>query len=284
VNRRLLALAALLALPVLADADASDKTLDKIRKSKAITIAYRADALPFSYQDGNQPAGYTVELCKRVVASLEQQLGVQPIAVKWVVATTQDRLDLVSKGQAEMECGATTATLSRMERVDFSSPVFVDVTGLLARKAAGATSLAGLAGKKIAVVEGTTNQRALDKALKTALVSATVVTVKAREEAVAALEAGTVDAYAGDRVLLQGLAGKVKDPSQYEVLGDELGFEPYALVLPRGAASFRLGVNRALAQIYSSDAIVEVFRRAFGPNTKPSQALLVMYGLNAYPE
>jgi len=76
----------------------------------------------------------------------------------------------------------------------------------------------------------------------------------------------------------------VKDPSQYELLADDLGFEPYGIVLPRGDASFRLAVNRALAQIYASDAIVEVFRRTFGANVGPSPALVIMYGLNAYPE
>jgi len=284
VIRRLAALAALLAVPALVHAQAPLDTLRKIRDSKTITIAYRTDALPFSYEADKQPAGYTVDMCKRVVASLEQQLKVQPITVKWVAATTQNRLELVSKGQVDLECGATTATLSRMEQVDFSSPVFVDTTGVLVRSTTGARSLAGLAGKKIAVIGGTSNQKALEAALKRDLVSATVVTLKSREEAVAALEAGTVDALAGDKILLVGLGGKVKDPSVYEVLADDLGFEPYAIVLPRGDTSLRLAVNRALAQIYSSDAIVEVFRRAFGPNAKPSPALLVMYGINAYPE
>jgi ABC-type amino acid transport substrate-binding protein len=284
VIRRLAALAILLAAPALALAQALDGTLKKIHDSKTVTIAYRTDALPFSYEDNGQPAGYTVDVCKRVVASIEQQLKSQPIAVKWVAATSQNRLELVRKGQADMECGATTATLSRMEQVDFSNPVFVDTTGVLVRKASGAKSLGGLAGKKIAVVGGTTNQKALEGALKHSLVSAIVVTVKNRDEGVAVLEAGTVDALAGDRILLMGLSGKVKDPPQYELLGDDLSFEPYAIVLPRGDASFRLAVNRALAKLYSSDAIVEVFRRAFGPNAKPSTALVVMYGLNSYPE
>jgi len=284
VNRRHAAIAFSLVFPALVHAQVLDATLKKIRDSKTITIAYRADALPFSFEDNKQPTGYTVDLCKRVVASIEQQLKVQPIAVKWVPSTVQNRLDLVRKGQADMECGATTATFSRMEQVDFSSPVFVDATALLVRKASGARSLSGLAGKKIAVVDRTSNQKALDTALKSALVSATVVTVKSREEAVAALEAGTADALADDRVLLLGLGEKVKDPLQYELLTDELGFEPYAIVLPLGATSFRLAVNRALAQIYSSGAIAEVFHRAFGPNAKPSSALVVMYGLNSYPE
>jgi ABC-type amino acid transport substrate-binding protein len=284
VIRLAVALLAFLAAPALVQAQALDGTLKKIRDSKTVTIAYRTDALPFSFEENKQPAGYTVDLCKRVVASLEQQLKTQPLAVKWVAATSQNRMELVRKGQADMECGSTTATLSRMEQVDFSSPVFVDTTGLLVRKASGAKSLGGLAGKKIAVVGGTTNQKALETALKKQLVSATVVTVKNRDEGIAALEAGTADALASDKILLVGLAGKVKDPSQYELLADDLGFEPYGIVLPRGDASFRLAVNRALAQIYASDAIVEVFRRTFGPNVAPSPALVIMYGLNSFPE
>jgi len=282
--KRLAIVLALLAAPALAQAQGAPDTLKKIRDGKSITIAYRTDALPFSFEENKQPAGYSVELCKRVVASLEQQLKTQPLAVKWVAATSQNRMDLVRKGEAHMECGSTTATLSRMEQVDFSSPIFVDTTGLLVRKSSGAKALGGLAGKKIAVVPGTTNEKALQNALKKQLVSASVVSVKNRDEGIAALEAGTVDALASDKILLVGLAGKVKDPSQYELLADDLGFEPYGIVLPRGDANFRLAVNRALAQIYASDAIVEVFRRTFGPNVAPSPALVIMFGLNSYPE
>ena len=280
--RRLAALAALLTTPALAHG--LDGRLKKIHDTKTVTIAYRTDALPFSYEDNKQPVGYTVELCKKVVASLEQQLKVQSLAVKWVAATTQNRIELVRKGEVDLECGATTATLSRMELVDFSSPVFVDSTGVLVRKSVGAKSLAGLAGVKILVVAGTTNQTALAKALEDGRVNATVVPVKTRAEAVEALEAGTADALAGDRILLLGLGTKVKDPTLWEMMGDELGYEPYALVLPRGDASFRLAVNRALSQLYQGDAIVEIFRRAFGPSAKPTAALAVMYGINAYPE
>ena len=261
-----------------------DATLKKIRDSKTITIAHRTDALPFSFVEGSQPAGYTVELCKRIVSSIEQQLKVQPLTVKWVAATSQNRLELVQKRQVDMECGATTATLSRMESVDFSSPVFVDTTGLLARKAAGAKSLSEMAGKKIAVVTGTTNEKALANAMKRQLISATIVPVKNRDEGIAQLEKGSVDAFAGDKVLLLGLAKKVKDVASYTLLDDNLGFEPYAIALPYGDAGMRLAVNKALAQIYKSDAIVEIFRKAFGAEVEPTGPLLIMYGLGAFPE
>ena len=280
---RIAALAALLAAPALLHAQGYD-TLKKIRDSKTVTIAYRTDAVPFSSEKDKQAVGYTVEICKRVVANLEQQLKIQPLAVKWVAATSQNRMDLVKNKQADMECGSTTATFSRMEQVDFSSAVFLDTTGVLVSKASGATNFAGLAGKKIAVVGGTTNQKAIEAAMKRASISVNVVTVANRDAGVKALEAGSVDAFASDKILLIGIAPKVKDATKYEMLAEDFGFEPYAIVLPRGDASFRLAINRALAQIYRSDAIIEIFRGTFGGDFSPSPALLVMYGLGSLPD
>ncbi len=280
---RLAAVLLCLAVPALANAQAPD-TLKKIRDSKTVTIAYRTDAMPFSFEgEGKQPAGYTVEICKRVATSIEQQLKT-PLQVKWVAATSQNRLELVQKGQADMECGATTATFSRMEIVDFSSAVFVDTTGLVTRKTSGVKSLAGLAGKKVGVVSGTTNQTALEASLKRQLVSASVVTFKNRAEALAALEAASIDAFAGDKVLLLGLGMQLKDPAQFEVLADDLGFEPYAIVLPRNDSAFRLAVNRGLAQVFRGEAIAEIFRRAFGPNAAPTLGLRAMFDLGSFPE
>ena len=281
---RFIVVLALLAAPALVHAQKVDRTLKKIAESKTLTIAYRTDALPFAYEnESKQPAGYTVELCKRVAASLERQLKIKSLQVKWVQATSQNRLELVRKGQADMECGSTTVSLSRMGDVDFSSYVFVDSTGLLVRNATGAKSFKDLAGKRIAVVLKTTNQAAVEAAMKQFAVSATVVPVKTRGDGIAALEAGSVDAFASDKLLLLGLAGKVKDQSQYTLLADDLSFEPYAIVLPRGDANFRLAVNRALAEIYRGAEIGEIFRRTFGAGIDPTPMLIVVYGLGAYP-
>ena len=283
MNRCLVALAGLLSLPAF-PAHALESRLDRIRSSKTIALAYRTDAPPFSFQNGGQPAGYTVDLCKRVVTSLGQQLKVQSLAVKWVPADVQTRLDLVRKGEVDMECGTTTATLSRMEQVDFSNPVWVDVTGLIVRKSVGARAIGSLSGKSIAVVAGTPNQRALEDSLKKGLVSAKVVAVKTYDDAIALLDGGKVDALAAGKTMLLGMGAKLKDASDYDLLNDDIGYVPYAIVLPLGASGLRVAVNRALSQIYDSDAIGDVFRGTFGPNAKPSAALVIMYRLNIYPE
>ena len=281
---RPLTLLAAALIPSLTFAQTADKALQRIRETKTVNVAYRTDAVPFAFDRGEQPAGYSVELCKRVVASLEQQLKVQPLAIKWVPVNVQNRFDAIRKGTADIECGTTTAALSRMDEVDFSNPIWVDVTGVIVRKSVGARGLGGLAGKSIAVVAGTPNQRALEESLKKGLVSAKVVPAKTYDEAIALVEGGKTDALAAGKTMLVGLGVKLKDAGEYDLLPDDIGYIPYAITMPLGANGLRLAVNRALSQVYDSDAIAEIFRSSFGPNAKPSTALIIMYRLNIYPE
>jgi len=284
VNRRIL-LAALVAalLPALAVAQGTDR-LKRIKDTKTIAIAHRTDALPFSYLDeSKQPTGYTVELCKRVVTLLEQQIGVQGLKIKWVPVTTQNRFDAVAKGDADMECGSSTVTLTRMKQVDFSNYVFVDGTSLLARSELGAKSISDLAGRRIGVIAGTSNEKALQAALKDRAVTAAVSAVSTREEGLAKVESGELDALASDQVLLLGLASKAKEPKKLAIVDDSLSFEPYAIVLPKDA-NLRIEVNTALARIYRSPAIIDVYGQWFGAFGKPGQALRAVYIMGSIPD
>lgn len=279
-----LLLCAALALPQ-AGAQGLDGRLKKIADTKTITIAHRTDAAPFSFVDADKNVtGFSVDLCRRVVASLEKQLKIDKLAVKWVPVTTQTRFDTVAKGQADMECGASTVTLSRMKTVDFSSFIFIETTGLMAKAAAGYKSLADLGGKKIAVIAGTTNERAVRAQLERRKLSATVVPVKSNEEGIAALEAGSADAFASDALLLIGGVVKAKDPKALTLLNDRLSYEPYGIVLPRGDYNFRLAINTALSQIYSSEQIDEVFGQWFSAFGKPTPLTEAVYILGAIPE
>lgn len=287
---RLIALIAALCLaPALALAQTGNAPLDgrlkKIQETKTISVAYRTDALPFSFEDNEKkPAGYMIDLCRSVIAAIERQIGIVPLQVKWVPVTVQTRFAAVSGGQADMECGATTVTLGRMKEVGFSSLTFVDGTGLLVRSSTVGNSLMDLANKKIGVITGTSNERALAEAMKAKMINAQVVPVKSRDEGLAQLEAGTIDAFAGDRVLLVGLAGKARDPKSLALLGDALSYEPYAIVLPRGDWAMRHAVDAALAQIYKSSALPEIYNRWFGALGRPSPILEVMYGLGRLPD
>jgi ABC-type amino acid transport substrate-binding protein len=280
----LLALSLLLAAgPV--QSQGTDSRLKKIAATKTITIAYRADATPFSFTDETkQMGGFSIDLCKRVVSLMENQLKLNGLQVKWHQVNTQTRFDAVAKGQADMECGSSTVTLSRLKQVDFSSYIFVETTGLLVKSASGARSLSDLSGKNIAVIGGTTNESAVKSQLAQRKLSATVLPFKNREQAMAALESGKADAFASDKLLLLGVASKSKDQKSLALLADDLSFEPYGIVLPRGDADFRLAVNTALAQLYRNGEISEIFNRWFGMFGDPGPVTKIMYLLGGIPE
>ena len=262
-----------------------DGRLKTIAATKTITIAYRADATPFSFMDDKKlVGGFSIDLCKRVVNSIERQLNLQGLQIRWLPVTTQTRFDAVAKGQADMECGSSTVTLSRLKQVDFSSYIFIASTGLLVKSASGLRSLSDLADRKIAVIAGTTNENAIRAQLKRRQLNATVLPFKTRDEAFAALEDGKVDAFANDKLLLVGAARNAKDQKSLSLLPDELSFEPYGIVLPRGDAAFRLAVNTGLSQIYSSGEISEIFGRWFGRFGDPGPVIRALYILGAIPE
>jgi ABC-type amino acid transport substrate-binding protein len=281
-------LATLCLLPAFAIAQSTpalEGHLKKIRDTQTINVAYRTEAAPFSFEDASkQPIGYTVDLCRRVIGSIQSQLGISGMKTNWVPVNVQTRFDGLVKGSVDMECGSSTATLGRMKTVDFSSFVFVDGTGLLVKASLQGNGLGDLGGKKIGVIAGTSNERALNDALKRRVVNATVVPVKSREEGLEQVESGAIDAYASDRVLLIGLASKSKDPKQLAMLADALSFEPYAITLPRGDWQMRLAVDTALAQIYRTGAIGEIYGQWFGSLGKPGVLMDATFLFGALPE
>ena len=282
---KILAFLAATLVAVSVHAQGLDGRLKKIAETKTINVGVRADAMPFSFMmAGGTPEGFMIDLCQRVVRLIANQIKVPDLKVSWVLVTVQSRFDVVAKGNADMECGASTITLSRMRQVDFSNVTFVESTGLMVKTVSGVRSLSDLSGGRIAVIRGTSNERAVAAQIKRRQLNITVTPFNSGEEAIAALEAQRVAAFASDRLLLVGSVAKAKDPRALTLLADQLSIEPYGIVLPRGDASLRLAVNTALAQIYGSGEIDEIFKRWFGQFGPPPAILEAAYLLGTIPE
>ena len=118
----LLLIAAALALPGLnLAAQNAEGTLDKISRTGEFVIGYRADSSPLSYENSEgQPSGYSVDLCRRIAASVKARFGDKEIRTKFVRLAADERISAVVDGKVDIECGSTTITLSRQEQVDFS--------------------------------------------------------------------------------------------------------------------------------------------------------------------
>ncbi|HEY5863662.1 MAG TPA: amino acid ABC transporter substrate-binding protein [Casimicrobiaceae bacterium] len=268
-----------------ASAQRAPDTLGKIKAAKAINVAFSGDSLPFSYVgEGNKPAGYSIDLCQKVINAVGRAVGEPNLAVNWIPGTAAERVQMVASGKADMECGNTTQTQSRLQSVDFSNLIFVDGGGFAVRADAPINTFADLNGKKIAVIKGTTTEARLNAALKARLVNAQVTTISDGVEGIALLGSGAVDAYAGDKIKLIGLVTQAKEPDKYAMLVEDLSFEPYAFALPRGDPAFRLEVNKALTQVYLGGDIDVIFAKWLGKLGRPSGLLAAMYLLNAIPE
>ena len=282
--QRMLALMVLTALAGIGAAEASAGTLDLIRKDKAVRIAYREDARPFSYKDSNgQPAGYMVDLCRAVAKKVGQQLQTSSLKIVYVPVTAADRFETIQQNKADLLCEATSATLARRELVDFSIATYVGGTSLMIRRD-GPRDLQAMGGRKIGVLGGTTTEQALRNALKKAGVAAEVQVTKSHAEGLALLDDGTISGYFGERDILTALLRDSKAPDKLMVADNYLTIEPYALALPYGDDKFRLAVDRALSHIYLSDEINKIFERSFSAKAKPSQLLRTLFLISALPD
>ena len=261
------------------------RTLDRIRADGAIHLGYRSGAAPFSFKERDGSVrGYSVELCSRIAGAIQAQLRLPKLALEWTPLDAADRLDAVAKGRVDIECGTTTISLSRMERVDFSVPIFVDGATVIAVADSKLGQLSDLSGKKIAVIPGTTTETALRGTLAGLSVKAEVVPVRSLAEGMAQLTRAKVDAFAGDRIVLIGLRDASVERDRLQLLDSDFSYEPYALVVRRDDPDFRLAVNRALVELYRSGEIDTIFYRWLGNFGRPGVLLHSMFYLSTLPE
>ena len=268
-----------------AAAQGASPTLAKIKAAKAINVAYSPDSAPFSSATGNAaPQGYSIELCKRAIAQIARAVGEPELKVNWIAGSVGERVQMVASGRAEMDCANTTQTQTRLASVDFSNLIFIDGGGLLVKAGAPINRITDLAGKRVAVIKGTTTQTRLADTLRLRGIQATVVPIDDAGVGLSLLEAGSVDAYAGDKVKLSALALQSREPARLALVLEDLSYEPYALALPRNDSGLRLEVNRALTQVYVGGEIEAIFEQWLGKLGRPTGLLAAMFLLNAIPE
>jgi ABC-type amino acid transport substrate-binding protein len=268
-----------------AAAQGTTDTLARIKAAKAVNVAFSGDSPPFSSVGAdNQPAGYSIDICRKVIAQVARATGVADLKVNWLVGTAAERVQMVASGKADIDCANTTATQARMQSVDFSGLIFVETGGFLVLSTPSIQKVGDLAGRRIGVIGGTTTEARLEAMLRERQQDAKITRLKDGNEGVAMLESGSLDAFASDKLKLVGLARDAKDPSKLALLQEDLSYEPLAFALPRGDSAFRLEVNRALTRVYVSGEIEPIFGQWFGRMVRPTALLAALYVLNSIPQ
>jgi ABC-type amino acid transport substrate-binding protein len=226
-----------------------------------------------------------VDLCRRIAAGVKAHFGDMDIKTKFVRISSEERISAVTDGKIDIECGSTTITLSRQEKVDFSIPTFVTGATVLSLASSGIQTMSDLSGKKIGVAKDTTTVAQLEHHLKENLIDAEVVIVADRTAGMTYLNRGGIDALASDQIVLIGQIIEALNPRQYALMDDIFSYEPYGFVVRRNDADFRLVVNRSLSQVYRSGQHADIFYKWIGrTGVSVPPILAAMYQLSTIPE
>jgi glutamate/aspartate transport system substrate-binding protein len=280
----LLIIAAFFTQPI--HAAGHEGTLAQIKQSGKVRIGFRENQPPMSFLDNNgKPAGYSVDLCVRIVNEVKNTLGRDDITVEYVPVSSTNRFAALADNKIDILCGATTKTISRGEKVDFTQLTFVTGASLLSLKDNGVGGISALQGKKVAVSKGTTTIDALKAKLEESVSDAKVVPVDSAKAGLQALIKGEVDAFSADQVVLIGLVLTHEGDEKFAIASDIFSFEPFALAVRRNDSDFRLLADRVLSQLNRSGQITPIYSKWFGKFTKKVPPLLeAMYVLNSTPE
>jgi len=262
-----LALALGLALPAIADAQSAPAqlagTLQKLRASGGITVAYRESSVPFSYLSARgEPIGYSIELCRKLAEAIGAALD-RELALKWLPVTSESRIEAIASGRADIECGSTTNNLERQKLVAFSPTFFVSGTKLMVPAGSPIKSFRDLAGKTVLVTAGTTNEKTMRELGPKFGLNFRLVTARDHAESFAQLAAGRADAFATDDVLLYGLIAQNQAKAKFQVVGDFLSYDPYGIMYRKGDPQFAALVNEAFHALAEDGEIERQYKRWF---------------------
>jgi glutamate/aspartate transport system substrate-binding protein len=239
-------------------------TLKKIRDTGAITIGHRESSIPFSYlDDRQQPVGYAMDLCWKVVDAVKAELRMPNLKVNLQPVTSGNRIPQLQAGNIDIECGSTTNSMERQKQVAFGPTYFVINVTAAVKKGSGVKQLADLDGKTISTTSGTTSVPLLKQYEKTKHIDFKEVYGKDHAESFLLMAQDRTAAFVMDDILLAGQIANSDKPGDYAILPESLRTEPYGMMLRKDDPQFKALVDKTVAAVMKSGEINQIYARWF---------------------
>ncbi len=271
-----LTLAAGLALTTgLAHAQTLEGTLKKVKETGTITIGHRESSVPFSYlDDKQQPVGYAMDLCLKIVDAVRTELKTPGIKVQYQPVTSANRIPLMQNGTIDLECGSTTNSVERQKQVSFGPTYFVINVTAAVKKASGISTLADLNGKTISTTSGTTAVPLLKGFEKTKSVDVKEIYGKDHAESFLLLSQDRSSAFVMDDILLAGQIANSPSPADYKIIPESLRQEPYSMMLRKDDPQFKALVDKTITAVMKSGEIEKIYAKWFQSAIPPKNVNL----------
>jgi glutamate/aspartate transport system substrate-binding protein len=249
-------------VPAPAQEVGSSPTLANIKRTHTVRLGYREASPPFSYLDqANRPIGYTLELCKAIVAEIGSEVDDANLKIDYVKVTPETRIPAVLNNKIDLECGSTTASPDRARRVAFSPLIYVAGTKLMVPKAAAVSGITDLKGKTIVVTRGTTNEHAIEIADKKFSLGLVLLATTDHEQSYQLLSDGKAQAFATDDILLYGLIARHSAQDKFKVVGDFLSYDPYGIMFRKNEPQFADVVERTFRKLATNHDLVPLYQK-----------------------
>ena len=234
---------------------AQARSWEEIKKSGTIKIATEGAFPPFNVIKGKELTGFEVDLANQ----LARQLGLK---VQWVTQPFDSLLIGLQQDRYDFVIASHGITPERAKAVDFSNPHYC-TGGAVVSRVGGPKTAASLKGKTVAVQVGTTY---LENVRKVPGIKE-VKTFPKDTDAQAALMAGRVDAWVGDKFtgldLVKAQKGKL-------VAGSLLFNERIGMAVKKGNSGLLKELNAALAKSLSDGSYAKLSGQYFGTDVRCS--------------
>ena len=239
-------------------------TLEKVKGSGTISVAYRESSIPFSYLDDKaQPVGFGVEICDRIVDEVKKATGRADLKVTRQSVTSANRIPLLVNGTIDIECGSTTNNSDRGKQVAFATNYFYTGTRFLVKADSGIKGMADLNNKVVVSTTGTTNFRIMRNLITEQKLPIELIGAKDHSESALLVESSRAAAFAMDDILLYGLRASAQNPASLAVVGEAIQVEPYAIMVRREDPAFKALVDGVLAGMMKSGEFTRLYTRWF---------------------
>jgi glutamate/aspartate transport system substrate-binding protein len=238
--------------------------LDRISERGVVFLGHREDAVPFSFitHGNDEPDGFSIEICRHVIKSIEEKVG-KKLVTQPVVMSPNSRIMMVKAGMADMECGVTTNTVGRSQQVAFSTTFFVsEVKGMVKTELAGKT-LKQLADKRVVTTLGASADRLIKLASMARGISIRSMVGRTHAGSMEMLVKGDADVYVADDAILAGLRSAVANPEDYVILDEGYSVEPYGILLPKNDPQFKKLVDEVVIGLMKSGAMEKIYNAWF---------------------
>lgn len=229
----------------------AQSTIDAIRDRGVLRAGVKFDTPPFGFVDeSGETVGYDIDL----VRAIADYLGVE---LELVSVTSPTRIPLLVSDQVDLSAASMTHTRERDETIDFSITYYIGGQSLMVPADSDITSVDDLAGRTVAVQQGTT----LEENIARRAPEANVIAFRDYNSAWLALRQGRADALTGSKQILQGFQ---RDSEEFVVLDESISTEPFGIGVRQGDSELRDAVNFALMALWESGEFQAIYENWFG--------------------